>query len=202
MHRDLGTTTNTAVPLVTNADTAGVRLLYENPSADFGWSYCFGVRESFARTYNRFVSVDQHTVERGEPGSFVEVVSAFFDRADRLREDLEGGVCVYWVVLKITIPRDDGEATLMPAMACSAFTSKRILACKFDTLLREPDAKESTQLAYCATNAANVMPVANGSREECERARSLIKTVHTGLMIGYELAFPDIIDPRLRKKPN
>ncbi len=202
MHRQLSPEHAAHVPQHSDSEQERVRFVYENPSTDYGWHYFFGVRESFARSFNRLVPVEQWAVERGAPGSLVEVVSSFLDRTNQFREKLAGGMCVYWIVVRITVPRPDGEATLMPAMVCSVFTPTRTLACAFDSVLREPDKDEMDQLTLSVTNLARVLPVAVGTKHECARAQLYLDTVHEGLMTGYELAFPDSVDKRFRAKPN
>lgn len=202
MHRQLSLEQPAHVPLNSEDERERMRLVYENPSTDYGWHYFFGVRESFARSFNQLVPVEQWAVERGEAGSLVEVIGGFLDRTDQFREKLAGGVCVYWVVVRITVPRADRGDTLMPAMACTVFTPTRTLACAFDSILRDLDAEESKQLALCAMNMARILPVAVGTKKECARAQTFLDVVHEGLMIGNELAFPDTVDKRLRTRPN
>ncbi len=201
MQRQLSLT-NTHAPTFSDDTGNRVRFLYENPSSEFGWSFNFGVCESFGKTLNTRIHIEPYATKGSEEGNLNVIVSNFFDRVGMFRANIEEVVCVYWMIVRITVQRKNAYDTLMPAMACSIFSKNRTLACRFDTLLRDPDEDESSVLACCSSNMATVLPVAIGGKDERAHAIALLETLHEGLRLGHELATRTALDTYAIRKLN
>jgi hypothetical protein len=194
---------STRIPGLSPDGIIPVRLLFENPSAEYGNSFLFGIRESFARTFCRDAFVEHRAVRRGTEDTVVAIVRSFFNRADYVRQHMESCLGVYWMVIRIGVPREDSELpTLMPAMAGIAFSRKTVLATKLAPLLRNPDELETERWDACWESTNELVPTCAGGKHDRACAESILHAVFEGLQTGYELGTKDLLDTRLIGKLN
>lgn len=202
MHQHAATPRHARLPTLNSDEALSVRLMFENPSPEYGYSYLFGIREAFAKKFCRDINVEQRDVRRGSEGTVTEIIGNFYTRCHYVREHVGAGLCVYWMVVRIGVPSDEGVPNLMPAMVCAAFLNKTVLATKFDTLLVDPNDDEDLQMAACHISAKDIIPATGGHKQQQAFAESIVQTVYTGLQTGYADATPQLLAARMHHKPH